>query len=230
MANIVNYAFGQLLHPDSILTFLWKTEDFVEKTGRRRPQGMFSCECGTFCQKTLTAVKTGKVKSCGCYVKTAVSKANTKHGNNGHELYDVWYRMIERCCNKESKDYKDYGGRGIKVCSQWKGAEQGFPQFVKDIGERPSGYTLERIENDGHYEPSNVRWASRYEQNLNRRMTKTNSSGKTGVSWNKKEGKWDAYISNKGIRHLLIQTNDFELAAFCREEAEIHFHGKYTGH
>lgn len=83
----------------------------------------------------------------------------------------AWRGMINRCCNEKQKSFIHYGGRGIKVCEEWRGAN-GFAKFMQDMGDRPEGGTLERINNDGDYEPSNCRWATRQEQALNKRNTR----------------------------------------------------------
>jgi hypothetical protein len=80
-------------------------------------------------------------------------------------MYRVWQAMITRCCNQNQPGYKNYGGRGIRVCDRWRNS---FEAFIEDMGERPGpGYSLDRIDNDGNYEPGNCRWATRTEQRRN---------------------------------------------------------------
>lgn len=86
-----------------------------------------------------------------------------------HPLYSVWRSMIHRCTCKTAKSFKDYGGRGISVCSEWL---NDFHQFVSDMGDRPAGYTIDRINNNGNYEHGNCRWSSRKEQQRNQRVTR----------------------------------------------------------
>lgn len=88
---------------------------------------------------------------------------------NPHPIYSVWQAMKARCNNVNYSQYADYGGRGIIVCERWM---NNFHAFVEDMGERPHGFTIDRINNNGNYEPSNCKWSSRKEQGLNRRDTR----------------------------------------------------------
>ena len=87
--------------------------------------------------------------------------------NSDNPAYTVWKNMRQRCSNKNRPDYEHYGGRGITVCEEWNS----FQKFSDDMGPRPEGYTLERVDNDGNYEPDNCIWATRADQVLNRRTT-----------------------------------------------------------
>jgi hypothetical protein len=89
------------------------------------------------------------------------------HGMEGTHIYGIWAGMKQRCQNSKSNHYKDYGGRGIKVCQEW----QGFEGFYSDMGDKPEGKTLGRIDNDGNYEKSNCRWETAKQQIRNRRVT-----------------------------------------------------------
>lgn len=95
------------------------------------------------------------------------NKYGVKHGMHDTPTYRVWHGMIVRCRYPSTQSYPRYGGRGIKVCDRWQGPD-GFVNFLADMGERPDGMTLDRIDNDGNYEPSNCRWASRSDQQRNK--------------------------------------------------------------
>lgn len=93
---------------------------------------------------------------------------NTTHGLSRHPLYPTWNRMRQRCENPGTKDYPRYGGRGVTVCAEWRDVTAFITWIEANIGPRPEGRTLDRIDNDGHYEPGNVRWATAKEQSANR--------------------------------------------------------------
>lgn len=123
------------------------------------------CDCGNECFIDSGSLRWGNTQSCGCLQKQRVSECNTKHGMSTTVEYKIWGNMIDRCENPNHRSYKDYGGRGIKVCPEW----HDVCKFCIDMGKRPVGLTLDRIDNDGDYTPKNCRWATSEEQRINSR-------------------------------------------------------------
>ena len=129
------------------------------------------CECRCGRKKAIRQdhLRAKETLSCGCL---QLFKVKT-HGEAGKTVeYRTWFHMNQRCRNSHTNGYKNYGGRGIKVCSRWKG-KNGYKHFLMDMGRRfGSHYSLDRINNDGDYTPSNCRWATAKEQSNNKRNTK----------------------------------------------------------
>ena len=124
------------------------------------------CDCGENTAASVGALRYGHFKSCGC--------ERTKHGHTrNHDMsveYRVWDGIKQRCLNPRNISYRHYGGRGIKICERWLGKPNGFTNFLADVGPRPfPTASLDRIDNNGNYEPSNCRWTTRSVQSKNKR-------------------------------------------------------------
>ncbi len=145
------------------------------------------CDCGTERNVVSGNLLNGGSKSCGCRkadLAAEMSKRNITHGLHDAPEYQVWSQMKARCCNRRHRSYRYYGGRGISVCKEWLGS---FKRFYSDMGPRPSSkHSLDRIDNDGNYEPGNCRWATRTEQANNTRrcqFVEFNGETKTVTQW-----------------------------------------------
>ncbi len=149
----------------------------ISEAGRNKDGSVIwlcRCDCGNMTQKIGTRMKNGYVHSCGC--------AHMKHGQASSRgkrtrLYRIWLNMKTRCNNPRVKDYKNYGGRGIKICDEWQHSYQSFCDWATLHGYLEN-LTIDRINNDGNYEPSNCRWATYKEQRHNQR-TQSTKGGKT---------------------------------------------------
>lgn len=126
------------------------------------------CDCGAVKSISGRYLRAGLTRSCGCLQKEINRARLTTHGQSDTVEFIIWWAMINRCENRNFVGWQYYGGRNIKVCERWR---HSFANFLADMGRRPGpGYSLDRYpDNDGNYEPGNVRWATRLQQNRNRR-------------------------------------------------------------
>lgn len=161
--NLLGKTFGNLL--------------VLRRIGSRNNKSLWECQCscGSLCNVTSDSLNCKKTKSCGCLKSQLQSqraiKRNTLHGHNkagkGNQspTWNSWRCMLKRCNNPKHISYPSYGGRGIRVCSDWKE----FKNFLKDMGERPYNKTIDRVNVNGNYEKPNCKWSTRSEQQKNKR-------------------------------------------------------------
>lgn len=148
----------------------------VERAGTKGTYAAWRCrcDCGNETMASGKHLRNGNTASCGCLIRDTNVAKGTKHGltPKGGRVppeYDAWGHMVQRCTNPENAAWESYGGRGIKIDPEWLD----FRNFLRDVGPRPSrNHSIDRIDVNGHYEPGNVRWATRLEQNRNKRSNR----------------------------------------------------------
>lgn len=182
--------FGRLVSVDN--------GHLVQRQTQRETYVHVICDCGVAKEVRAASLRSGVTKSCGCGIvdsaRVGIVERSTTHGMSKTAIYGVYRTMLSRCYNPKVERYPIYGGRGIAVCERWRG-EGGFERFLEDMGTRPSGCSIERIDSDGNYEPSNCRWATPREQ--------ANNTGRNRrIVWNGKErtlAEWAREINIKAI-------------------------------
>ena len=188
------------------------------------------CDCGNVIEVTTGSLKSGNTKSCGCYKRDMTIKSNkenkTKHGLEFHPLYPTWIDMNRRCYNLNAKSYKYYGARGISVCEEWREVPNDFIEWVVNETDWYNGcrLSLDRIDVNGNYEPSNCRFTTYTIQAYNQRVHSNNTTGHRGV--HKRGNKWIARMNINGKDNYLGSFEKIEEAAEARQLKEIEIFGK----
>lgn len=158
----------------------------AENTSQGQARWNCRCDCGNSVTVASVVLRDGRSRSCGCLKVDMLTERSTKHGhaNSGQitPTYHSWAGMIARCRDKKHRSFKNYGGRGITVCDRWGN----FQAFLEDMGEKPSGMSIDRINGSGNYEPGNCRWATANQQARNKRNNVRllfNGEEKTAADW-----------------------------------------------
>lgn len=173
--DIIGLTFGRL-------TVLHRT---MPNKYKNQANFLCRCACGNLHEVVGSVLKRGGALSCGCLVRDGT------HGLTYHPLYNTWIAMIDRCYDPANPSYANYGGRGIAVCDEWRDNPAGLQRFIYDMGTRPKGTSVDRIDGNGHYHKENCRWATPKQQAMNARTTHVISyGGRTGslTDWSKWTG------------------------------------------
>ena len=218
-----------------VLTFIEEVDPRYTLTSKGYRQtirrAIFECKCGNKFESDIRNVKSGNTQSCGCVGSKKTIERNIKFGETGElrkhgmsfdPIYQVWMGMKRRCYDKKNVRYKYYGGKGIIVCKEWMDDFMAFYNYVSKLdhfGE--NGYTLDRVDNDGNYEPGNVRWATYQMQAINRGIQRNNRTGYTGVSIDSRSGKYMSSVTVMGkVKNLGLYDTPEEAVSVRNEYIE----------
>lgn len=180
-----------------------------------------SCECGKRIEMRRSYLHATGVPSCGCRKSEVLSELRTVHGMYGTPTHQSWRKMKERCLADYYKEKEYYQDRGIEICQEWI---ESFEKFYEDMGPRPEGTTLDRIDPNKGYAKENCRWADLTIQAYNRRKSVNNTSGRTGV-YLLENGLWKAAITYYKESIVLAYGVSYEEACIARKKGELDYYG-----
>lgn len=183
---------GQVRNGVTLLRFLFRNH-------HSKPVWRAKCACGNEWDVLLPSILNGNTTACGCTRSEKNAKRFRSHGLSQTRTYRIWKKMRARCKNPNDQDYHHYGGRGIKVDPKWNS----FPQFLKDMGESPPGLEIERINNNGNYEPGNCKWATRIEEMNNTRVNVL-------VDWNGERLTFAQFCRVNSVRYMVAWRRHFQ--------------------
>ncbi len=211
----INYSEGDNIGSCGI-KYIKEAEPYVNRLSKEKlRKAYFKCGiCGTEFVAIIGNVKKGTTTSCGCvFIKT-----HTTHQLRNTKAYRIWNTMIQRCENKNDPNYLNYGARGISVCSLWRNNFESFYLYVSSLlNYGKENYIIDRINNDGNYEPGNLKWSTYHSSNLNKRMSRHNTSGYIGVSYSKRDELFLSYITVKKKQKVIKYSKDPVIVARARD-------------
>lgn len=181
---------------------------------------LVECECGTMKSVQASQLTSGSTKSCGCLLTEKRGSPAEKHGMRYTKEYSIWSGIVTRTQTDNYSTREWYFDKNIGMSSEWRSS---FVKFYEDMGPCPEGYSIDRIDPSKGYCKENCRWASRELQSINKSVFKNNTSGTKGVSFNKKDNRWVAYIYYKNKRFHLGSFVSYEDAVAARKVAEEKF-------
>ena len=150
-----------------------RVDEHVTSGGQKKTMYLCKCSCGNTKVIQSNSLRSGRTKSCGCFNSEKSKSRRTTHGMRNTKAYSTWAGIKNRCFNAHTERYKDYGGRGITMCDEWKNNFKSFFDYVSKLPHCfEEGYSIDRIDNDGNYEPENIKFSTAAEQNKNQRRSK----------------------------------------------------------
>lgn len=206
--------YGRLTIKSVSNRIVWGTATWV---------ALCDCDCGNQHEATVSKLRYGHVKSCGCLRADAMSEFNTKHGGCHTRLHSIWTSMKQRCLNPNARNYHNYGGRGITICEEWVDSFETFRGWALNNG-YADDLSIDRRNNDDGYRPGNCRWVDRIMQNQNRRVNTSSGTGIRGVQ--KHRNKWMAGITCNKNTLFLGSFDTIEEATEARRLAEKKYWNK----
>lgn len=219
--DLTDKKFGRLL-------VISEAPKYIMPSGYKARKWNCICDCGAEREVFQNSLTTGVTQSCGCYrIEQLPSNRDSAKGlrtgcDRSDPRYNVWSMMVQRCYEKNHDSYKIYGGVGKLVCERWLGkGAVGFKSFCEDMGERPEGFKLDRINNDLGYYPENCRWVADKTSVINRGLSRNNTSGVKGVTWHDHYGRWCAQIGVDYSNVILGYYEDWFDAVCARKSGEL---------
>lgn len=211
-------------------TVLYQSEDHIQPNGSHSAMWHCKCSCKNQTERDVAQghLKDGTSKSCGCILKE--NPSGKKHNLSKTRLYPIWLEIKQRCFNTKNSSHEIYGLRGITICDEWKDDFKAFYDWSIENGYDENALrnecTIDRIDTNGNYEPSNCRWTNNIIQGRNQRIRIDNTSGVKGVNWDSTNSKWVARISVNKKRICIGYFDTFDDAVKARYDAEEKYWGE----
>ena len=208
--DIIGNKYGRLL-----------VKSYLEQNKHGKSVWECQCDCGKVLSVLGPCLTRGTTTSCGCLKSENMTEYNTTHGMKGTRTYNCWNNMKSRCKYEDRWDAEYYALKGVSYDPRW----ESFEKFFEDMGEAPEGMSIDRIDPNLDYCKENCRWADDSLQAFNQGIRSNNTSGKTGVWFTKRTGKWTASITHELQREHLGNFDSLQEAIKAREEAELKYYG-----
>ena len=191
---------GWIMSEHGVPDSRWTVIEKVESLDGKNSFYLCECSCEQHTQKILArhSIVSGNSKSCGCLAREQTSARMTTHGKSGTRLHHIWKGMYERCYCENHQQFKDYGGRGIIICDEWKNDFNSFYEWALNNGYQED-LTIDRVNNDGNYEPENCKWSTRKEQCNNQRTNRL-------LTYNDKTQTVSQWAEEVGLNKHTLQT------------------------